>query len=178
MEQASPHPQPDFLRMPEAQKEWVVVRTRPRCEKKLELACRQEGIPIYLPLHRTIHRYGGRKREFLVPLFSGYAFCLVDPDQLQWVFQNRYSARVLRTPDQSQLVRQLQNVRTALAVQDVLDVFPHLEEGRPVMIKSGPLKGVEGVVQRIKGKTRVIINVDMIQHGVAMEIDAADLSPA
>jgi hypothetical protein len=40
------------------------------------------------------------------------------------------------------------------------------------------MKGLEGIVSKIKGKTRVIISVDMIRQSVAVEVDGAWLAPA
>ena len=57
------------------------------------------------------------------------------------------------------------------------EVMPYLEKGKWVRVKSGPLKGLEGIVQRMKGKTRVVLNVDMIKQAVAMEIDSSILAP-
>ncbi len=167
----------DILVLPESGWEWVVVRTRPRCEKKMEHFCHTEKIPVYLPLRSRTHRYGGRRRTYTTPLFGGYMFCQVDPQHRQIVQQNHYCARMLRVLEQDVLVQQLRQVRLALETNAVTEVMPFLKKGRMVRIVSGPLKGAEGIVQRIKGKTRVVLNVDLIQQAVAMEVDSQDLAP-
>jgi transcription antitermination factor NusG len=53
-----------------------------------------------------------------------------------------------------------------------------LEKGQRVTVTHGPLRGLEGLVQRTKGRLRVVVNVDMIQQSVAVEIDSRDLVPA
>jgi transcription antitermination factor NusG len=40
-----------------------------------------------------------------------------------------------------------------------------------VRITEGPFQGLEGIVVKAKGGARVIINVDMIGQGVAIEAD-------
>ena len=50
--------------------------------------------------------------------------------------------------------------------------------GNRVRVTSGPLRSLEGVIQRVKGQTRVIINVDMIRQAMAVEVDSAVLEPA
>ena len=155
-----------------------MVRTRPRCEKKLDNYCCEQGILSYLPLLARSHRYGGRERTFSSPLFPGYLFCLVADRQWQLIDQNRFKARILTVHDQEDLINQLLGIQTALMADEVTEVFPFLVEGNPVRIVNGRLRGVEGVVQRLKGKTRVVINVEMIQQSIAMEVDGSDLQPA
>lgn len=171
-------PADDLLRPPDAGRAWIVIHTRPRCEKKAADFCARHGIPAYLPLQQKVHRYGARVRPFWSPLFPGYAFGLVDPPQQALVRQNRATANVLEVLDQDLLVRQLRQVRAALAAGDVLELLPYLEAGKRVRVTGGPLKGAEGVVLRVKGATRIVLNVDMIRQSVAVEMDSGLLAPA
>jgi len=157
--------------------EWVVLCTRPRCEKKVARFCEGQGASVFLPLLSRTHRYGGRTRTFTSPLFAGYVFALLNMNQFNKVQQYQNVARLLRTMDQLGLERQLSSIRRALNENEIMEVFPFLVEGRHVIVKLGPMKGFEGVIQRRKGKTRVVINVEMIQHSVAIEVDSQDVAP-
>ncbi len=168
----------DVLRVPDDGRAWVVLHCRPRCEKKAVDFCERNGLPSYLPLRKKVHRYGAREKSFWSPLFPGYTFCVARPEQCATLRQNRHVANLLDVLDQATLVEQLRQIRQALAVGDVVEVMPYLEAGKPVRVTGGPLKGLEGVVLRVKGKTRVILNVDMIRQSVAMEVDAAYVEPA
>jgi transcriptional antiterminator RfaH len=168
----------DMFRVHEGERAWAVLHSRPRCEKKIADYCDRNKLPCYLPLRKKIHRYGARERSFWSPLFPGYVFCVVTPLQKSEVRQNRYVANLLDVVDQKTLVEQLRQIDRALTVGDVVEVMPYLEAGRRVSVTSGPMKGLEGLVLRVKGRTRVVINVDMIQQSVAVEVDSAWLSPA
>lgn len=170
-------PSADVLAVPAGGQEWVVVHSRPRCEKKVVQVCGQQGWFTYLPLRTKVHRYGGRERTFSSPLFPGYIFCVTPEAGKSFLRQNRYVANLLEVYDQQTLVDQLQQVRRALDTADSVEVMPYLEKGKTVRVLGGPFKGLEGVVARVKGKTRVIINVDMIQQAVAVEVDAAYVGP-
>lgn len=171
-------PDSDILQMPPAGRFWTVLHTRPRCEKKVVDFCTRTGVPVYLPLRKKVHRYGARERVFLSPLFPGYTFCIVSQPERSTLRQNRHVANVLDVVDQGKLVEQLRQVRQALEVGDVAEVMPYLEQGRHVRVTGGALKGLEGIVVRVKGKTRVVLNVDMIRQSVAVEVDSAWLAPA
>jgi transcription antitermination factor NusG len=113
-----------------------------------------------------------------VPLFSGYLFGVADRQQRMFLEQNRMVANILLAVDQDGLVRQLLQVDLALQSGEAIDVLPYLEEGSLVKISSGPFRGMEGVIERIKGKSRVILNVDMIGQAIAVEVDSTYLLPS
>lgn len=165
------------LPLPDEQRRWVVVHTRPRCEKKIQEASLRQGFVVYLPLHRRTHHYGARERTFASPLFPGYVFCLVDLDGWRWLGQNRYTANVLEVVDQQRLVDQLRQLQLALQAGQWVEALPFLEAGRRVRVQAGPLRGLEGLIVRIKGQTRIVLNVDMIRESVAVEVDSSLLSP-
>ncbi|HOW96237.1 MAG TPA: transcription termination/antitermination NusG family protein [Kiritimatiellia bacterium] len=171
-------PPPPEIGEPGPGEAWVVLHTRPRCEKKLEAFCRRAGMPAYLPLHRKVHRYGARERSFWSPLFPGYVFCAATAAGRSTLRQNQHVANLLEVLDQARLVGQLEQIRQALAVDDVIEVMPYLAAGRRVQVTAGPFKGLEGVVQRVKGRTKVVLNVDMIEQSVCVEVDSTWLASA
>lgn len=164
--------EPTEIDMPPAGYVWVILHTRPRCEKKLRIQLEREGVSVYLPLKKKTHRYGARQREFLSPLFPGYIFCMPAAKASHQLRQNQYVANVLRVIDQETLVHQLRQIRHALAAGDIVEIMPYLEKGKPVRVIGGPLRGLEGVVETIKRKTRVIISVDMIRQSVFVEVES------
>jgi len=166
------------LAVPEAPARWVVLHTRPRCEKKLCRYCDELRAPVYLPQIRKVHRYGARVREFENPLFPGYVFCILKPEQDAGMKQSQYVANLLQVFEQDQLVRDLQQIEIALKAEKVVEVLPYLKKGNLVRIKSGQFKDFEGVVEHMHGKTRMVINITMINYSMAIEVDAAFLAPA
>ena len=171
MSHASEQTGADIIYDPVEPQAWVVAHVRPRCEKKLELFCQTESIPVYVPLKRSAHQYEGRVRVFMKPLFPGYVFCLCNPQQKQTVKQNQYTANLLTVVNQAALVHQLRQLVHALSVGDAVEVMPYLEKGKRVRVTGGPFKGLEGIVERIAQKTNVVISIEMIQQSVFMEVD-------
>ena len=158
---------------------WVVVRTKPRCEKKFDHYCQAREITCYLPLRPSVRRYHDRVAEFLVPLFSGYAFCQVAPMDTAPVNQSQHVAQILM-PDETmeaQLITELQSVQTLMRAAELgeIEVRPEIQVGNRVTIRSGPMQGLTGVVTRRKNKTRLTVNVEMVGHSVSLEADAAEV---
>jgi len=165
------------LPVPDATHLWFVVHSRPRCEKKVAEFCKSKNIYCYLPQIRKSHRYGNRTRSHEVPLFTGYLFVLVEQANLTQLQRNQRVANVLSVIDQLSLLNQLENIKRALDLNQAVELFPHLTAGMKVMVRSGPLKGVEGFVHKLKSKTRIILNVDFIQQAIGIEVDAEWLVP-
>jgi transcription antitermination factor NusG len=156
---------------------WCVVHARPRSEKQVAAFATRRGLLQYLPLRTKTHVYGGRKRTFQSPLFPGYVFCCAQAADRATLRQNRHVANVLETADQSGLLGQLRQVELALQAGQIVEVLPYLEAGRRVRVTAGPLKGLEGVVLRSKGRTRIVVNVELLQQGVVTEVDGDCLAP-
>ena len=84
---------------------WFVAHTRPRCEKKLVEYCEREKLSTTLPTYRAAHKYRGKTVVFQKPLFPGYVFLTILPEQRGKVHQNDSLANLLVVPDQDLFVR-------------------------------------------------------------------------
>lgn len=165
-------PQGELLPASDGIRTWSVVHTKPRCEKKVAKFCLSRLILEYLPELIRTHRYGKRVRTYHVPLFTGYLFVCTDSVGRQSLRQSNLVANLLIVQDQQNLITQLNQVKFALDHQATIELLPHFTSGMTVQVKSGPLKGLEGVVVKVKNNTRIILNVDFIQKSIAVEVNA------
>lgn len=165
----------DFLNPSPEGWQWVVFHSKPRCEKKVESLQRQRPAHIFLPCLERIHNYGARKRVNQIPMFTGYVFGMIQKEERRWFMQNANVANILEVVDEKHFLIPLRAIATALEEGMNLEVFPDFTPGRKVQITGGPMKGLEAEVKEIKGKSTVLLRLDMIQQTVAMEIDMAYL---
>lgn len=165
------------LCVPQESEQWLVVHCRPRCEKKAAYFMVEAGFLVYLPLQRSIRVYGKRERVFMKPLFPGYVFAVVPVDKKYYIRQNQYVANVIEVYQQDVFVRQLNDLKKAVESDSIVEVLPFLCEGEVVKVLSGPFKGLEGPIITIKGKTRVVISLEMIQQSVSFEVDVSQIAP-
>ncbi len=154
---------------------WYVAHTRPRCEKKLLQFCEREKIAATLPCHRSVHKYRGKTVTFKKPLFPGYVFLQMMPAQRGAVLQSDHLANLLEVTDQNLFARQLGEVLLALETDLEIRLAPTISEGLRVKIKNGPLRGIEGWVEKRSGLTTVFLRLDFISQAAAVKIDASDL---
>ena len=58
----------------ETKKQWLIVYTRPGCEKKVATLLEKKRIEAYCPLNKVYRHLIDRKRVITEPLFSSYVF--------------------------------------------------------------------------------------------------------
>jgi hypothetical protein len=150
---------------------WWVLHTRPRQEKSLARELLKLNVAFYLPLiaHRNLIR--GRVMESQLPLFPGYLFLLGSPEQRIAALSTRRVVRSLPVPDQGRLSDDLNQVFRL--IRSGLPVRPEdrLETGATVVIRSGPLTGLRGVILKAGSGGRFFVQVDFIQRGASVLLD-------
>jgi transcription antitermination factor NusG len=157
--------------------EWHVLHVKPRCEKKIAEYCLAQAVECELPLRQETKIYQRRRVTVTKPVFPGYVFLNYAPDRKAIVLKSNLVVRVLTVARQDVLLRELAQIRQALAVDPTLNACEAFQAGRRVAIKQGPFQGLEGVVQVVKGKTRVVLNVEMIGQALAVEVGMEYLDP-
>lgn len=157
---------------------WWVGHTRSRFEKAFAADCRARQIGYFLPLIEQVRRYGKKKKRVMVPVFPGYVFfCGSDVDRYEAMTTNRL-CQTIDVPDQPGLIHQLIQIEQALSTGVELDPYPHAAVGKRCRVRSGPFRGLEGVVVQRNDAIRLVLQVDMLGQGASLEVDASLLEPA
>ncbi len=159
---------------------WYVLRTRSRHEKVVrdELAAR--GLEPFLPLWTRWSRWKDRRKAISTPLFPGYCFARFAREDKLHVLTTRGVVAIVGSRGVIEPVptAELEAVRRLVEGPLRYDPCPFLDEGMEVEVVRGPLIGVRGRVVRKERTPRLVLAVDLIRQGAAVEIDAADVVPA
>jgi len=156
---------------------WFVCHAKPRCEKKLVALLAAESFPHYLPLVESVKRYGRQTKRFTKPLFPGYVFAQIVLEKKSRVYQQDLLARTIPVGDEALFLRQMEAVRTLVASGVELTPRPLLERGTRVRVVSGPLWGLEGVVDDPANPKGIIVAVDVLQQGLHVCMSLDDVEP-
>jgi transcription antitermination factor NusG len=154
---------------------WYALQVRSRFEMSVANQLRGMGYEEFLPLHECRKRWSDRIKVVQTPLFPGYLFCRLDP-------QNRLP--ILKTPGVIQIVgynrqpipvddEEVKSIQTLVSSGIPNQPWPFLKAGERVRIEAGPLHGLEGILVEFKGNHRLILSVSLLQRSVAVEMDAA-----
>src|SRR6266478_809019 len=159
---------------------WYAILTKTGREKNATLLLENSGFECYLPVSKSSRRWSDRTKLIDVPLFPGYLFCRMNP-------HNRLS--VLMTPGVIQIVG-MGKTPVPVEEQEVSAIqrvgknglptmpWPYLQVGHVAQVEEGPLRGMTGIVIRIKSGMKLVLSVNLLQRSVAVEIDRSWVSAA
>lgn len=156
---------------------WYVAHVKPRREKKLAEFCEREGFAFTLPCFDSVRKYRGKTVVFHKPLFPGYVFLQLSKVNINAVRQCDLVANMLEVFDQTTLERQLREIVMALESGLVVKIAPSIGAGDKVRIKSGPLQGIEGWVEKRDGINTILLRLDFINQAAAVKIEASMIEP-
>jgi transcription antitermination factor NusG len=154
---------------------WFAILTKTGREKNATLLLENSGFECYLPVSKTSRKWSDRTKETDVPLFPGYLFCRMNPnDRLP----------VLITPGVVQIVgtgktpiaveeQEIEAVQRVASSGLSTTPWPYLQVGQTAQIEEGPLQGMSGIVVRIKSGFKLVLSVQLLQRSIAVEIDSS-----
>lgn len=167
--------------LPVALAPWYAVYTRSRHEKLVAEQLAQKKIPTFLPLRVEVHRWQDRYKKVDMPLFRGYVFA-------QYQRESPARMAILRTAGVVRIVsfgqedasvpgEQIAALQRLLETRQLVHRHRYLQVGERVMVISGALAGVEGILVRAKKQDRLVISLAPIHQAVAVELSGYEVVP-
>lgn len=154
---------------------WYVLHCKPRQEQCVADHLDAIGVHSYFPRISQVRFYGKRKVKREMPLFPGYVFMFGEKEHAYSVDRTRGIVQIIEPPDQDQLAWELENIRFALDHDAPLVECAGLKVGTPVEVRSGPFKGMQGLVEANKRQDRIVLQVAMLGRAMSVEIDGSIL---
>lgn len=153
---------------------WSVLHVKPNCEKLVANYLLHRDISFYLPLYSKKTRVGyfQRIRTTEVPLFRGYICFALKKQEHHLLYDSKKLVRIIEVTDQKTFVEEMQAVDRAIRSGEDLMVTPGLTPGRKVLILSGPLQGLEGVVVKRRKQSQLALSVTMFNQSVLVKLDS------
>jgi transcription antitermination factor NusG len=158
---------------------WYALRVRPRFEKTVASALLQKGYEGFLPLYRQRSRWSDRIKIVELPLFPGYMFCRIDINQRLPILITPGVIQIVGIGKTPQPVDDAEVAALQSIVVSGLQSEPrsYMNIGQRVRIELGPLAGIEGILIAVKGSSRLIVSVSLLQRSVSVEIDESWVLP-
>ena len=155
-------------------KQWIVVRSKPRSEKVAHNELVKKNIESYLPLLKERRKWSDRKKWVEFPLFSSYLFARIEIKDSIFVLQTQGVNTIVKFGKQIAIVQNsvIEAIRLAMEGGYQLEPVEYFVEGNQVEVIAGPMKGVKGIVAKLKGQNRLIIKIDAIQQALSIQIES------
>ena len=152
---------------------WYVLYTRPKLEARVSKLLQDRNIESFLPTHRVLRFWADRKKYLEVPLFPCYVFVNTTHKERYQALRVNGVVRFVSFLGQPAVVpeSQIHAIRAVLNEKMEFHTEPLFKVGQRVEIMGGPLEGIAGHLEEVRGKTRFIVNIDCIDRSLTIEID-------
>lgn len=170
---------------------WFIVYTRVNYEKKTSLYLNQLGYETFVPTQKEVHKWSDRKKVIERVLVPMIVFVRMPKEECDKVENLSFIQCFLRRPCEQSIDgrrrtyherailpdQQVEDFRimVANAIDEVTVTPGKVKRGDRVRVRSGGMKGIEGIVERTDaGNSRLVINIDYLGCA-AVSIDMEDL---
>jgi|SRR5271167_2372180 len=158
--------------------DWYALQTTSRAEKRVHERLLERSIECYVPLYESLSQWKDRKVRVQLPLFPGYVFVRFDLSQKLAIMQIAGAVRFVGFGGTLAALpaQEIEILRAGLG--DVrARPHPYLRVGRRARVKSGPLRGMIGIVLKKKNTNRFVLSLDLIMRSMSVELDGLELEP-
>jgi transcriptional antiterminator RfaH len=154
-------------------RKWYPVYTHARAEKKAYEALLKKGIETYLPLNRQLKQWSDRKKWVEEPLIKSYLFVnILDQEQMEVLMTKGvarfiyFSGKITPMP-----TSQIDNLKLLMASPYDLEVTEeNLQPGEKIIIKAGPLKGLQGEVVSHRSQKQLLLRLDNMGLSILVQV--------
>ena len=159
---------------------WYAVYVKSRTEKKAQTELQLQKIETFLPLQRKLRQWSDRKKWVETPLISGYLFVKASRKEYDLILQSNYVVSYVRFEGKAAIIPDIQIEYLKLMLkQDNSEIEitrEKLKPGQMIKVVAGPLIGLQGKLQKMKGKNKVAIELEQLGCSALVEILAEDIA--
>ncbi|WP_373500959.1 transcription termination/antitermination protein NusG [Desulfococcus sp.] len=159
---------------------WYVLHVKSRFENVVNDGLMNKSFEAFLPKIRVKSRRRDRHKMIDVPLFPGYLFVRtsLEPSLHLEVVKVVGAVRLIgnRTgPPVPVADEVISSLRVMVSADGAVTTGARLKRGDRVMVTAGPFAGIIGVFSRYRGKSRVVVNIDILGQFAAVEVGEDDV---
>ena len=158
-------------------KKWIAIYTKSRHEPIVINELSKKDIESFCPMFKERRQWSDRKKWVHFPLFRSYVFARIHLKENIFVLQTigvnkivKFQNKISIIPDQ--VINDIKNIVDGGYKIQQVDYFI---KGDEVSVVSGPLKGINGIIQDLKGDSRLIMKVEAIRQAFSIEISSEQL---
>lgn len=162
------------------ERNWYVVYTRSRAEKKVCNELNTRDIECFLPLQKKLRQWKDRKKWVEMPLISGYCFVKISRKEYEQVLKTDNVVCYVTFEGKAAVIpeKQILSLKNMLKQNDfeVSVTHENFKAGKKVEIIEGPLIGLTGELLEVRGKNKFILRFQQINSIFTAEVPAKYLS--
>lgn len=160
-------------------KKWFAIYVKSRSEKKVHKLLDDIDVESFLPLITRVKQWSDRKKKVEEPLFRSYLFVNISLSDYYKVLQVPGVVKFVNFENQPVPVPENQIIAIKHYINDTDlhdDInYDDFKEGELVRIKSGQMKDLVGRFIKIKGRHRVIIDIESVGQSLPINISRSNV---
>jgi transcriptional antiterminator RfaH len=160
-------------------KNWYVIHTKPRNEKKVFEQIVNKEIESFLPLIQTVRYWSDRKKKIMVPLFPNYVFVNTNENDRIRAISNTFGAlRYVIYQKKPAIIsnKEIKNIKLSLQAPEKIKIEEkQILEGDLVEITGGIFRGLTGYIKEIRGHYKLIVNIMELNSTFSVQLSSSDI---
>ncbi len=162
---------------------WLVVKTKPRTEKKIYQQLTTAGISAFLPSYCVMRQWSDRKKKVEVPLIPGVVFVQNDLTDTYSLYDFPNVSGILKEFGKPALVTQQEVDNLQILVKEWNGETIEAHEtcdfrcGDPVEVVRGNFAGIVGDLLSINGKHRLVVQLKTLNVEFTVNIPKSHVKP-
>jgi transcription antitermination factor NusG len=153
--------------------DWYAIRVKANRETVTAQALKGKGFEVCLPVYEVESHKSRGVQILRVPLFAGYLFARFDLRNRLPVLTIPGVVKIVGFGKDAEPVDPQEMSAVLALVEAGAHVLPHpyLPLGQRIRVRTGPLRGVEGVVVEHKDTHRLVVSVTLLQRSIAVDVE-------
>lgn len=162
-------------------KEWFVLVTANRAEKKVGIGLSEIGIENFVPVKLKLRQWHDRKKWVEMPLFNNYIFVLVDQKRRTEVFKVSGIFKYLSIGGNLCKLTQneIERVRLLCSYSGNVEITKgSLKKGEEIEIMEGHFIGHKGILVSELNSNKLKISIESLQLIAMVELEMSKIRKA
>ena len=158
---------------------WIAIYTKSRHEKVVIQELENKNIEAYCPIFKERRQWSDRKRWVEFPLFRSYVFAKIELKNSIYILQAMGVHHIIKFQGNISIIPNeiIQNIKNMIGGGFRVEQVEYFVKGDEVIVVEGALKGMEGIVVKIKNENKLVLKVAAIQQAIAVQIHSGYLKP-
>jgi len=156
-------------------KGWYVLYTKPKHEKKVNLAFQEMGIASYLPMFKELRTWKDRKRYIEMPLFPSYIFVYLNNVQEYFKSLDNYGVfYFLRIGKEIARINDEVIIQIHKIVESCVDLEISTHKfvpGRNLVITDGVFSGLNCEIVKYNGRDRILVRINLLERNLLVSLN-------
>lgn len=158
---------------------WFAVQVIARHERRVASMLEYKGYEQFVPYQKTARKPRSRQKTEPRLLFPGYIFCRKAHSVNGLIVTTPGVLRILGYGGVPSPLSPEEFRNIDLVVNSGLPSELHqlLQVGAAVVVTQGPLRGVTGLLVRVKNQQRLAISINLLHRSVTVEMSSCEVRP-